>query len=285
VGKAYVFVKPASGWTNMKETAKLTPSDSYSGLGASVAMSGNTVVVGASGTGFGTIGSAYVFVRPAAGWTNMSQTAELTPSDGLDYDAFGSACAISGNTIVVGDLGQAKDYLFVAPSGGWVNMTQTGRLTVPGGSPGLAMAISGDTVVTGSPDTTINSKYAQGAAYVFVKPTSGWTNVTPAAILTASDGAAGDDMGFAVAISGNQIVAGAPYAAYGSDAARQGAAYQFVKPSTGWKTTSHFNAKLGASDGQKGDEFGWSVSISASTVLVGAPGASTQQGAGYLFQP
>jgi hypothetical protein len=284
LGKVYVFVKPASGWTNMNETAELTPSDSYSGLGASVAISGNTAVVGASGTAFGTVGSAYVFVKPAAGWTNMSQTAELAPSDGQDYDAFGSACAIDGNTIVVGDLGDAKDYLFVQPSSGWVSMTQTATLTVPGNSPGLGMAISGDTVVTGSPYTTINSKYAQGAAYVFVKPASGWTNVNPTAMLTASDGAAGDEMGYAVAINGNQIVAGAPLAAYGSDATRQGAAYQFVKPSTGWKTTAHFNAKLGASDGENGDEFGWSVSISGSTVLVGAPGASTQRGVAYLFQ-
>jgi hypothetical protein len=285
LGEAYVFVKPASGWVNMHETAKLTPSDSYSALGASVAISGNTIVVGAPDSSSGAVGSAYVFVKPSTGWTNMSQTAELTPSDGQDYDAFGSACAVGSNTVLVGSLGQAKVYLFVAPSGGWVNMTQTAKLTVPGGSPGVAMAISGDTVVTGSPYTQIGSKYAQGAAYVFLKPTNGWTNVTPTATLTAADGAAQDEMGYAVAISGNQIVAGAPFASYGSNATRQGAAYQFLKPSTGWKTTSHFNAKVGAADGEKSDEFGWSVSLSGSALLVGAPGATTQQGAAYLFQP
>jgi hypothetical protein len=285
LGAAYVYVKPASGWTSMTETAKLTPADSYTALGASVAISGNTVVIGAPGSSSNTVGAAYVFVKPLTGWTSMAQTAKPTPSDGQAYDQFGYSAAISGNTVVVGSYGRGAAYVFVEPSGGWVDMTQTARLGVRGEGIGSAVGISGDTVVAGSPYATIGSNYAQGAAYVFVKPTNGWTNVTPTATLTASDGAAGDELGYAVAISGNQIVTGAPFAAYGSNATRQGATYQFIRPSTGWKTTSHFNAKVGASDGAKGDEFGWSVSIGGNMLLVGAPGATSQQGAAYLFGP
>ena len=55
--------------------------------------------------------------------------------------------------------------------------------------------------------------------------------------------------------------------------------------STGWKTTSHFTAKVGASDGAKGDQFGWSVSLGGNLLLVGAPSATTAEGEAYLFEP
>ena len=77
---------------------------------------------------------------------------------------------------------------------------------------------------------------------------------------------------------------GAPFATIGSNT-DQGAAYSFSRPSTGWKTTSHFNAKMIASDGAKGDEFGWSVSIGGNMVLAGAPGATSQHGAAYISGP
>lgn len=100
----------------------------------------------------------------------------------------------------------------------------------------------------GDPYATINTKCAQGA-YVFVRPAGSWSNATPVvATLTASDGAAGDSFGYGIAVSGSKIATGAPFAAVGSDAA-QVATYAFIKPSTGWKTMLHFDAKATASDG------------------------------------
>jgi hypothetical protein len=142
----------------------------------------------------------------------MTQTAMLTPSDGHNYDSFGSAVAISGNTVVA--IGRGKGYVFVEPSGGWADMTQTGWLIVPSGS-SFSVSIDGNTVVTGNPGATINSKYSQGAAYLFVKPASGWSNATCGDTRTASDGAAGDSFGYAVAVSG-RVATGAPFAAVGS---------------------------------------------------------------------
>jgi trimeric autotransporter adhesin len=279
-GAAYVFVKPVSGWSDMTETADLIPSGVHQGFGSSVAVSGNTAVVGSTDYDVFRAGAIFVYEKPATGWASMTQTATLTPSDGHNYDAFGSAVAMSGNTIVA--IGRGKGYVFLEPSGGWVDMTQTGWLVVPSGS-SFSVSTDGNTVVTGNPYATINSKYAQGAAYVFVKPTGGWGNATPVATLTASDGAASDEFGYGVAVSGSKIATGAPFAAVGSNA-YQGAAYAFIKPSTGWKTTSHFDSKVVASDGASGDELGWSVSISGSMLLVGAPGAITQHGAVYIFQ-
>ncbi len=100
---AYVFVKPAGGWTNMTETAKLTASDELvtSEFAESVAVSGNTIAVGAPGSDRST-GKAYVFVEPAGGWTNMTETAKLGASDALADARIGNSISIDGNNILVG---------------------------------------------------------------------------------------------------------------------------------------------------------------------------------------
>src|ERR1700691_5848424 len=84
----------------------LTASDGLSEdeFGFSVAIDGNTLVVGAIDHNF-LSGVAYVFVKPATGWANMTQTAELTASDEQLGDGFGESVSVSGNTIVVGAPG------------------------------------------------------------------------------------------------------------------------------------------------------------------------------------
>ena len=278
-GAAYVFVKPAGGWANMTESAELTASDKHAAMGASVAINGDNVVVGSPGED--QAGAAYMFEKPAGGWTSVAPIAKLTPIQRSTYDAFASCIAMSGNMVVVGG-GRNKVYVFVEPAGGWANMTQSATLIVPNGSTAFSVATNGSTVVTGYPYATIGSNYAQGAAYVFVKPPSGWINMSQAATLTASDGAANSWFGYSVAINGNLIVTGAPFATIDSNQ-YQGAAYTFMKPSAGWQTTSHFNSKITASDGAKTDELGWSVSMNGNTLLVGAPGAASQEGAAYIF--
>jgi hypothetical protein len=75
-------------------------------FGSSVAISGDTVVVGALGDNIGPNpdqGAAYVFVKPSGSWTTTSTfTAKLTASDGAVDDYFGSSVAVSGDTVVVG---------------------------------------------------------------------------------------------------------------------------------------------------------------------------------------
>ncbi len=285
-GSAYVFVKPGGGWaTTSTFTAKLTASDGAGsdGFGFAVAISGDTVVVGAFGVGIFQ-GAAYVFVKPGGGWATTSTfTAKLTASDGGANDYFGAAVAISGDTVVVGAFGDNSDqgsaYVFVKPGGGWVTGTETAKLTASDGAAGdqfaIAVAISGDTVVVG----VNGDNFAQGSAYVFVKPGGGWATTSAFdAKLTASDGAGSDEFGFAVAISGDTVVVGA----LGNNSA-QGSAYVFVKPGGGWATTSTFTAKLTASDGGANDFFGIAVAISGDTVVVGAFGNNSAQGSAYVF--
>jgi hypothetical protein len=279
-GIAYIFVKPQGGWTNMTETAMLTASDGVAGVGfgKSVAISGNTVLVGAPlGTNSnGGPGTAYVFVRPARGWVNMTQTAELTASDGSVYNEFGSAVSISGQTIIVGadedgssnNAGLGAAYIFVEPPQGWADMTQTAELMASDGSVGdafgLSVSLDNDTAVIGAANDGTNDD-EQGAVYVFVEPSGGWVNMTQTAELTVSI-AKIQCLGSSVSISGSVILTG--------DACEHdntGAVYVFLKPTSGWQNSSQANLRLSIPFKSKQDYFGASVAISGTTGVVGAP--------------
>ncbi len=293
-GAAYVFVKPAGGWMSGTETAKLIASDGalYDHLGASVGISGDTIVAGAPGARVlrhPDQGAAYIFGMPSAGWASGKQTAKLTASDGRDYHILGISVAISGDTVAAGAVGadgsipspgfvQGAVYVFVQPAGGWVQGTETAKLTVSDSSAkgvGHSVAISGDTIVTGVPYTDW-SHLNRGAAYVFVEPAGGWTDGVEAAKLASSDGASSDHLGDSVAISGDTIAAGAP------NADRWGAAYVFVKPAGGWVgavETQKLTPLDGSMYGGNNVQFGGSVAASTIAVVAGAYRA----GAAYVF--
>jgi hypothetical protein len=284
------------------QQGKLTASDGaeFDALGTSVAISGDTIVVGAASATVGSNpdqGAAYLFVKPRSGWADGTQIAKLTASDGAASNNFGSSVAISDGTVVVGapdvtvtgNLDQGAAYVFVRPRSGWADATQTAKLTASGGTTfdllGTSVAISGDTVAAGAPGATVTGNASQGAAYVFVRPRSGWADATQTAKLTASGGGPEDLLGSSVAIDGDTIAAGAP-----SPPVAQhpdlGAVYVFVRPRSGWADATD-TAKLTASDIVSGENFGLSVAISGGTVVAGAPdatvGGNLEQGAVDVF--
>jgi hypothetical protein len=308
-GAAYVFVKPPSGWVSTAQTAKLTastpaPSDS---LGFSAAISGDTVVAGApnvSGPNGPSEGALYVFSRPLTGWVDETQTGELTVPNSAIGAALGWSVAIDGDTVVggmprAGDLGGATSevgsaFVFVRPGASWGDMpAPTARLVASDDGPyddlGYSVALSGGTAVAGSPGdefgnpTRGGQNDRRGAAYVFVEPPGGWSGIlTESAKLTASDAAPNDILGFSVAVSNDTVAAGAPAATIGSHG-DQGAVYEFVKPAAGWANETQ-TAKLVASDGAAGDEFGASLGFDASTLAASAVGSNGATGAAYVFQ-
>ena len=139
---------------------------------------------------------------------------------------------------------------------------------------GEVVAVSGSTIVVGARYHKVGSNAHQGAAYVFTNQGGGWAQT---AELTASDGAADDAFGTWVAVSGSTIVVGAPSHQVGSNTG-QGAVYVFSNQGGGWAQS----AELTASNGALGDEFGNSVSVSGSTIAVGAVNRAGG-GAGYVF--
>lgn len=148
-----------------------------------------------------------------------------------------------------------------------------------GDSFGTSAVVSGSKIVVGAPNHKVGSNATQGAVYVFGRSDDTWVQQ---AELTASDGAAGDNFGSFMAISGSTIVVGARSRTVGSNQG-QGAAYVFVESGGVWKQ----QAELTATDGGAGDNFGHSVAISGSTVVVGAPyhevGSNVGDGAAYVF--
>ncbi|HTU43056.1 MAG TPA: hypothetical protein VMF10_15205 [Candidatus Aquilonibacter sp.] len=299
-GTVYVYVKPANGWQNMTQVAQLSSSDNAVGFGTSVAISGSTIVVGAAnasnfdGRGLAppsaSPGAAYVFVEPPTGWTDTTESAKLSASDGQPGDAFGNSVSISGNTIAVGALfaedsaGNSfagKAYVFERPEGGWGGkLNQTAELTASDSQllnhMGASIEVSGSTVVAGA----YGHNNFQGAAYVFSEPSGGWANMTQTAELSASNGKSSDDFGFAAAISDNTVVIGAP------NVASKGAAYVFVEPADGW-TNATQTAELHAVGEAAGASFGESAGISGRVIVIGAPGTTVngnlEQGAAYFF--
>ncbi len=291
------------------QTAKLTASDGAAGdlFGHSVAVDGNTAVVGAYEDESGK-GAAYVLVKDSSGaW---SQVAKLTASDGAAGDQFGWSVAVDGSTVVVGAHfdddkggGSGSAYVFTKPDtdDGWADWDTsndmakaglTAKMTASDGGDdhlfGNSVAVDGDTVVVG---TLQPSGY--GSAYVFTKPGTGWTTATQTAKLTpGTTGGNADQLtgsfGHSVAVDGKTVVVGAP--AYSGS---QGRAYVFTKPDTdaGWVTTTEA-AELMASDKVNYDQFGWAVAVDGDALVVGAHGDDdvddnnmpiSGSGSAYLF--
>jgi hypothetical protein len=272
-----VFTRSRSGWV---ETAKLTASDAQAGdrFGKSVAVSGSTVVVGASDSDDAgdASGSAYVFTRSRSGWV---ETAKLTASDAEAFEQFGWSVAVSQETVVAGSLDSDGDllgsvYVFTRGRQGWI---ETQKLTASdaawGDLFGWSVAVSGDTMVVGARGYDDRL----GSAYLFTRSPFGWVET---AKLTPSDESPseyfGDEFGYSVGVSDDAVVVGAPRNSEAGD--ESGAAYLFTRFPFGWIET----AKLTASDAAALDRFGSSIGFSGGRVVVGAP--RNEDGAGaYVF--
>ena len=298
VGAAYVFTRPATGWADMTQTARLTASDAAANdeFGTSVAVHEDTIVVGAPEEDIGARGSAYIFTKPANGWADMPETAALRGQS--NGDRFGRSVAVHGDTVVVGAFeengARGAAYVFIKPAtGGWATdtETETAKLTASDRASndrfGRAVAMDGDTIVIGAPyhdyddpDNNTNDVSNSGAAYVFIKPaTGGWATdtETETAKLTASDRAENDQFGYSVAVDGNTVVVGAD-----RDDSNRGSAYVFTEPQGGWTDTEGTDP-LTAYDRSGNDRFGNFVAVDGDTVLVGAVGDDSLKGSAYVF--
>src|SRR5688572_12332469 len=191
LGLASSALAPASAQTQVPAVtlrdARLLSSDleSLDGLGASVAMSNNTVVVGAptaSPNGVDQAGAAYVFVRAPFGWIEQ---AKLVASDGAPLDIFGVSVAIDGDRIAVGALranvggvpAVGAVYVFERAGSTWLETDKlVGAGADVGEGVGWSLALQGDLLVAGAVDDHHSGgQFNGGAAYVFVRGASGWS--------------------------------------------------------------------------------------------------------------
>ncbi|MCX7790338.1 MAG: FG-GAP repeat protein [Chloroflexaceae bacterium] len=293
-GAIYVFTRSGGTWTQQAylKAAIRDPGDDF---GFAVAIDGDTIVVGASGeqsgipgnpndNGADDSGAAYVFVRNGATW---SQQAYLKASNPGVQDYFGRSVAISGNTVVVGayneDSGNPANpndnsasnagaaYVFVRNGTAWSQQAYLKAANAGAEDQfGRSVAIAGDTIVVGAPyedsgasgNPNDNGANNAGAAYVFTRSGTTWTQ---RAYLKASSIGAGDQFGYAVALTGNTLVASAP------GEGGSGAVSVFTGGGASWTQ----QAFLKAANAGTGDYFGAFVAIDGDILAVGAPGEAS----------
>lgn len=264
-------------------TASLSGSDSVAGddfgYVTSISADGNTVVVGAFAK-LASTGAAYVFTRSNNAWT---QTAKLTASDQATGNSFGIAVSISrdGNYIAVGAYGRSSSkgavYIFLRSGNSWSQQA----IVVPTDAAGSDMfGIS--CTLDGDGSTLLAGAYykngGRGAAYVFSRTGTTWTQK---AKLLASDAAGNDYFGYAIDWSGDESIIAIGSYQDDDKGTNSGSVYIYTLSSGTYIQT----AKLTASDGATGDNFGFSLTMdgSGTYLCVGARSKTSKKGKAYIF--
>lgn len=230
---------------------------------------------------------AIAFASPTkADLCNIATGARLLPSALTPSAWFGNSVGLTGSYAVVGapllmveGLATGAAYVYARTgSETWLfDGALIGSEVMPFDNLGWSVAIDGTTAIVGAwGDDELGAD--AGAAYIFVREKEGWVEQ---ARLTASDGAAGDNFGWSVAIHADTAIVGAWFD--DDRGTNSGAAYIFVRSGDTWTQQT----KLTASNGQANDLFGSSVAIHAERAVVGAylnDAAATNAGAAYVFE-
>jgi hypothetical protein len=297
-GVAYLFERDQGGANQWGEVRKITASDGRLGdyFGVSVAVSGDTVAVGATGADVGINpgqGAVYIFARNQGGANQWGQVKKFTS----EYNGMGASVVLVGDTLAIGNIyaslstyRQGAVYVFERNQGGDNQWGELKSITGSGSAPldyfGGSLAFVGDLLVIGALGADVGTNKDQGAAYLFA-PNPGvpnqWREVEK---LLASDGQAGDHFGSSVVLVGDTLVIGGASAS-AQDNANQGVVYIFERHQAGASQWAQV-AKLTADDGAAGDLFGCCLTLTESLLVVGAIGADVagrlDQGAAYLFE-
>jgi hypothetical protein len=258
--------------------------------GSSIDIDGDTAVVGAKNEAVGT-GAVYIYVRDGAGW---SRQAKIIPAD-LDVIRFGRSVAISGDTVIVGEIdgsdyqGSGSAYVYVRNGTTWSQQARLDGFTVDMKIPfmdgfGMWVDIDGDTAIVTAwhdddlkqlPDISGNT----GALHVFVRNGTTWTKQ---AKLYPDDIEGNQHFGRGIALEGDTILVSS-LADLNEQGERVGSAYVFVRENGNWIQRD----KLEPSDGVGGDKFGLEMSVNRDTFLIAASGDYTngiRAGSAYIFE-
>jgi RHS repeat-associated protein len=276
LGSLYVYVRSGTNWS-LQQVLSASDAALFDHLGTRVAIHQDTIIASSQlddHSSLSNAGSAYIFVRSGTTWT---QQAKVTASDAASNDYFGTAVDVQQDTAIVG-CGSKGVYVYVRNGSSW---SQQAKLTasdgVAGTEFGYSARISGDSVIVGAFAADLPSKTDAGAAYVFVRSGTTWTQQ---AKLTASDAAAGDQFGWSVDINGDVALIGSPWADHSSKT-NPGAAYVFLRSNTTWTQVD----KVTASDANTDNRFGYFLAMYGTTAIIGAPSNAglNQTGAAYIF--
>lgn len=207
-GAAYIFKRDGTSWT---EQAKLTAADAGAGdfFGFSVAISGDTVIIGASqiadpiNNTFS--GYVYVFKRDGTSWTEQ---AKLSASDTTVGDGFGNDVEISGDYAIIGTFFRSPKkaaYIFKRDGTSWTEQAKlTASDAVASTLFGFSVAISDDTAIVAAINGPANYQ-DDYSAYVFKRNGTSWTQKAK-----LKGNWEGDSFGYSISISSDRVIIGAP---------------------------------------------------------------------------
>lgn len=284
-GGVYIFERdPVSGvWS---ETLKIDPPDAAASetFGESVALDGDTLVVGAYGDNdLGTrAGAAYVFERDEGGTDNWGLVKKLAGSETAAFDQFGRSVALSGDWLLAGadnaNAGSGEAYVFSRDENGADNWGEVARL-IGGNGCGWSVAVDGEDAVVGAPRTNVPQS-SSGRANVFRNDEALWGS---AGVLNGLQGL-GDLFGWSVDVDAGRAVVGARYGGVQNDENGRASVFDRDAGTGAWSRVYHYFA----SDGDQFDELGRSVAVSGTLVLAGAPShdhGGEDAGAVYVLRP
>ena len=279
-GKVYVYRRTAGVW-GLEATLQPEQPARADGYGLSVAVSGETILVGApdaSYGGFTSEGAVHVYVHGASGWT---QQALITPSEAFGHHYLGAHVALDGDRALVSmDSGNAVAVaVYERSAGSW---QRTSLLVAPadvgtGAQYGAAVALQGDRALVGAPGQATET----GAVYVFDKLAGGWALTGE---LAAADGQRNDRFGYAVDLQDDNVLAGAPGKGYAAFQYPDGAAYLFRDDGGAWRQ----DAEMQPVPGQSPANFGSCVALAGRDLFAGSPGelrADGRPGRVHVFSP
>jgi hypothetical protein len=272
-GAVYVYELTGSQWTERQKLAALdgSPGDQF---GRSVAIEGNTIVVGSyyGDSNMPDTGSAYVFARLGSIWT---QQQKLIAPDAVSNDRFGCSVSIDNNTIVIGayrdDNFTGSAYVFTRTGPNWGFQEKlTASDAQSGDNFGYSVAIDNNTIIIGAP----NWNTPIGSAYFYQRQSTTWLEQS---VLRGDAG----HFGFSVAIDGNWAVIGA-YEGDTDIVSGAGTAYVFANTDAGWlEQQKLFDANSPA----YGEDFGWAVAVKNDTIFAGCVNDSVNgKQAGAVFE-
>ena len=283
-GAAYIFEKQGDHWEVEQRLMEPGDPELLDFFGRPVDISGDRIAIGAVNdrNAGGRSGAAYVFARQSDGWALDER---LAIGVGAVNDQFGGALAIDGDLLLVGASGDDEAeadagavYLFERGAGGW---TQQAKLmandAAAGDRFGRATGLAVDRLIVGAPRVENAAGERVGAAYVFDRDGSGWSQ-QPALFAGAGSPQAG--FGSAVAVDGNIVAVAAPQQPI--SAATTGAVHIFELQGGTWVETARRTAT------QPGDtHFGADVALHGTTLIVGASGGAAtppRPGVAYVFR-
>ena len=300
-GIVFVYERNKDGTNRWGEVKRLEASDAsvVDQFGASVAIDGDTIVVGAIGASHveNANGAAYVFYRNRGGADNWGEVKKLTASNAASGDQFGYSIGIDGDTVIVGanlgdktptgwnewDVGSA--YVFERGHGGADNWGESAYLIAPDYAKddwfGRSVAVSGDTVIIGA-NQRAEREIRSGAAYIFTR--SSMSGDWEFAQKLTGAGNTHDNFGGSVDIDGDFAIV-AEWLGDGSNP-DSGVAHVYRRNAPGSMETWAAVRKLAPSQ-TIGGFFGRSVAVSGETFLAGsefAAGVAPVTGAVFVYQ-